>query len=68
MKGIAFICIDSLLHNLRVRYPYYYEDGEDWTPKTLTPAGERVQRILVNPDKSENVIKNSSLSSVKEVA
>lgn len=68
VKGIAFICIDSLLHNLRVRYPYYYEDGEDWTPKTLTPAGERVQRILVNPDKSENVIKNSSLSSVKEVA
>lgn len=68
VKDIAFICIDSLLHNLSLRYPYYYEDGKDWTPKTLTPAGERLQRILVIPDKSENVIKNSSLSSVKEVA
>lgn len=61
VKDIAFICIDSLFHNMSLRYRYYYDDGNAWTSKTLTPAGERLQRILVNPDKSGNVIKNSTL-------
>ena len=68
VKDIAFICIDSLFHNMSLRYPHCYEDGKAWTSKTLTSARERLQRILVNPDKSRNVIKTWTLYfSIKEM-
>lgn len=58
VKDVAFICIDSLFHNMSLRYCNHYDNGKTWTPKTLTPARERLQTILVNPDKWGKTDKN----------
>lgn len=47
-------------HELKVSFLLWQWEGLDI--QTLTPARKRLQKVLVNQDKLENVIKNSTVS------